>query len=112
MRPFHFYLDLRRTDDVAGGHEADIDIANAVGFAIGGGLTGLREVFAVARRHGFERFGCGEDGAMSRAGMIGMAVRNDGAINAAANGVDVEIARRAIEALRRGRRRSSGRIMY
>ena len=95
--PLH--LDLRRADDVTCGHQADIDIADAVGFAIRRGLAGLGESFAIACRHGFERFWRGENGAVAGAGVIGMAVRDDGAINPTAHGVDVEITRRAIEAL-------------
>ena len=75
-----------------------INIADAVGFTVRGGLARFRKLLAVAGGHGLDGFGRGEDGGVAGAGVIRVAVSDDSAIDAAPDGIDVEIARRTIEA--------------
>ena len=66
-----FEHDLRRAQHMAGGNEADIDLADADGFAIGDRLPVL---LAVADAHDRQRFGRRQHLAMAAAGVVGMAV--------------------------------------
>ena len=63
--------DLRRAEDVAGGDEADVDLAEPDRLAIGDRLARLRPVAAV---HDRQRLGRRPDRVMAAAGMVGMAV--------------------------------------
>lgn len=83
-----------------GGVKCHINIADAVGLAIGGGLAGAGEFLAVAGRHRLDGFGRGEDGAVAGAGVVRVAMRDDGAIDPTADRIDVEVAGRAVEAPR------------
>ena len=65
--------DLRRAQDMAGGHEPRGDVAQPHGLAIADRLAVL---VAIARRHDRQRVGRRQDGAMPAAGVIGMAVRD------------------------------------
>ena len=69
--------DLGRTEDMAGGDEADVDLADADGFAIGDGVGRL---LAVADVHDRQRLGGGPHRAMAAAGMVGMAVGDERAV--------------------------------
>ena len=101
VRPFHFTSTCAEPMTWPAGMKRHIDIADAGRLAIGRGLARVRELLAIAGGHGLDRFGRCEHGAVAGARVIRMAVRDDGAINPAAHRVDVEIAWRAIEALRR-----------
>src|SRR4051812_37169217 len=70
-------------------------------------LTAPGEVVAVARRHDLERLVGGQDGAMTGASVITMAVGDQRARHGRGR-IDVEIARGAIEALRRWAKQGFG----
>ena len=61
---------------MAGGDEADVDLADPNGLVIGDRLARLR---AVARFHDGERFRRGQHRVMTAAGMVGVAVGHPGA---------------------------------
>ena len=67
--------DLGRAEDVAGGHEADVDLADPDHFAISDRPPRLGTVAAFHDREGLGR---GDHLAMAAAGMIGMAVGDQG----------------------------------
>ena len=63
--------DLRRAEHMAGGNEADLDLADPDALAIGDRLARL---LAVAHAHDRQRLGRRPHRAMPAAGMVGMAV--------------------------------------
>ena len=65
--------DLRRAEHMAGGHEADVDLADADRLVIGDRLPVLRPV---AHLHDRQRLRRRQHRAMPAARMIGMAVRD------------------------------------
>ena len=71
--PLAFMLqhDLRRAEDMAGGDEADVDLADADRLVIGDRLPVLRPV---ARLHDRQRLGRRQHRAVAAARMVGMAV--------------------------------------
>ena len=66
--------DLRRAEHMAGGDEADVDLADAEALAIGHGFAVL---LAIAGRHDRQRLRRRPDFAVSAARMVGMAVRDE-----------------------------------
>ena len=90
--------DLRRAEDVARRGEPDRDAIDLDRLAIFDRLCLLGETVAITRGHDGQRVGMGEHFAMAAARMIGMAVADDGPVHRAAHRVQIEIARRAIEA--------------
>ena len=92
-----FYHGLRRAEHMPCRCERHINAVYADDFAEFCWLALSREVLAIARRHDVDRFWCCEHGAVSGAGMVGMAMCDDGAINGA-NRIDVKITDRAIKA--------------
>jgi hypothetical protein len=101
-----FDRDLGRAEDMAGRVEVDGDIADPDG--AGGGLAAVGEILAVTDGHDVQRFPRRHDRAVAGAGVVGMAVGDQGAGNGAC-GVDVEIAAGAIKPLgSREKQRRSG----
>ena len=92
--------DLGRAEHVPGRHEAHRRVAEAHGLAQPGRLRRAGEIGAVAHRHDGERLGGRHDGAVAGAGMVGMTVRDEGARHRPQR-VEMEIAERAIQPLRR-----------
>ena len=76
---------------MASGFERDLHGAERNGFAVTRGLAGAGEVFTAADRHDRERFGRRQDGAVAGAGMVGVAVGDDGALHRL-HRIDEEIA--------------------
>ncbi len=90
----HLDADLRRAGDVAGGVEADRGGADPAGLAEGDALGGdLSQAVADHRQGGMG----GEIGAVAGAGVVGMAVGDQRAVDRAP-GVDEEVTRFAVEA--------------
>ena len=82
---------------MAGRRQADVDVAETDGFAVGQRLLrGIRHILE-AGAHDGERFGRGEGGTMARPGMITMSVRDECTRNRH-GGIDIEVARLAVEA--------------
>ena len=73
-------------------HIAEFDL-----FAIRNRLSGTGEIFAIAQGHDGERIGRRQHGTMAGAGMVGMAMRDQGPRDGA-HRIDVDIGLRAIEA--------------
>ena len=90
---------------MTGGDQADIDAIDAGRFAIGHGLGVAGEVLAIAFGHDGQGLGRGQDRAVAGAGVVGVAVGDDGAVHRPGR-VDVEVARLAPQAL--GRRSKQG----
>ena len=91
-----------------GRRHPDGDAVDLDCLAIFDGLAALGEFLAIARFHDGKRFRRGENGAMPRACVVGMAMRHHGAVDGATHRVDIEIAGRAIEPLRRGMEKQVG----
>ena len=83
--------DLRRAQHMAGGMKSDGDVAEFYLFAIGNGLRAAGKMVAVAQPHHVERLLGGQHRAMTRPGMVGMAVGDDGALDRP-HRIDVEAA--------------------
>src|SRR5690606_4946653 len=79
--------------------KGDLDAVDGDALAEGNGLAALGDVLAVAHRHDAERFLGGHDRAVAGARVVGAAVR-DKCTWHRAHGVDVNVRRRAVEALR------------
>ena len=73
-------------------HIAEFDL-----FAIRNRLSGTGEIFAIAQPHHVEGFLRGQNGTMTGAGMIGMPMRDNRAINRA-HGIDMKAAGLAMKA--------------
>ena len=89
--------DLRRAQHMAGGMEFDRDVAEPDLFAIADRLRRAGEILAIAQPHDVERFLRRQHRAMAGAGMVGMAVRDHGALDGA-DRIDMEAARLAAQA--------------
>ncbi len=92
---------LRAAQDMPRRHEAQADAADTQHFAIGRGLGAAGEALAIARCHDGQRFRRRQHRPVAAAGVVGMAVGDDGARHRP-HRVDVEIARRAVEPLGTG----------
>ena len=77
--------------------EFDFDVAEPDFLAVAHRLRARSKIVAIAQPHHVERFLRGEHRAMAGAGMVGMAVGNDGALDRA-DRVDMEAARLAAQA--------------
>ena len=88
---------LRGAQDMAGRHEAHLDIADLHGLAVFQRLLGGVGHVLEAGAHDGQRLGRGEHTSVARPGMIAMAVRDHRAGDRDRR-IDVEIAGRAIEA--------------
>ena len=85
---------------MTGRRQADIDLAETHGFAIGQRLLrGIRHILE-AGAHDGERFGCGEGRAMARPGVIAVPMCDECARHRH-GGIDIKVARFAVEAARR-----------
>ncbi len=73
-----FDADLRRTEHMAGGMEADICAIELHDLAIANRLRAAGEIVAVAQAHDVEGFLCCQDCAMPGARMVGVAMRDQG----------------------------------
>ncbi len=93
--------DLRRSENVAGGMEADGDIADVDDLAILGGLRRLGVLCAIADRHDVECLAGRHHMAVARPGVIGVAVGDQRLLDRT-HRVDIEIARGAVEPFRTG----------
>src|SRR5688572_12229406 len=82
---------------MAGGVKFYPDIAELQFFAIGDGLRAAGEIIAVAQPHHVERLLRGKHRAMTRPGVVGMAVRDHGPLHGP-HRVDVEAAGLAAQA--------------
>ena len=98
--PLMFQHDLCRTEDMAGRHQAHLDVADLHALAVFQRL--LRGVGHVleAGAHDRQRLGRGQRAAMAGPGMVAMAMGDHGAGHRH-GGVDIEVARLTIEAARR-----------
>ena len=92
---------LGGTQHVAGGDQGHLDAIVGERLAIGRGLALAGEVLSVAGRHDRQGLGRGGHGAMARAGVVGVAMGDHGPVHGA-DRVDVEVSRRAVEAVRSG----------
>jgi hypothetical protein len=77
--------------------EFDPDVAERHFLAVADRLRRSRKIVAVAQPHHVERFLRGEHGAMARPGVIGMAMRDHGALHRA-HRIDMEAAGLATQA--------------
>ena len=91
--------DLRGAEHVPGRDEPDRNVADPHRLAQGGLLAGGAEILAVAHGHDGERFPRRQDGAVTGAGMVGVAV-GDQRLRDGAKRIDVKAAGRAVETLR------------
>ena len=89
--------DLRRTEHVTGGNEGHGDTVDLLALAWHRGLSGACEALPAAHRHDFERFACCHDGLMAGAGVIGMGMRDESALDRP-HGIDEKPAERREEA--------------
>jgi hypothetical protein len=84
---------------MAGRMEAHADFAEPQGFTVGDGLGAAGEVLAVAQAHQVEGFARGEHRAMTRAGVIGVSMGDEGARNRP-HRVDMKVAGLAAQPFR------------
>jgi hypothetical protein len=96
-----FHRDLRRAQHMAGRMPAHRDAVDGDSLAIGRLLRRAGEILAVADAHDVERLARRHHMRMAGPGMVGMAVRDQRPLHRT-DGIDEEIAGRAIEALGRG----------
>src|SRR6185503_12409312 len=71
---------LRRTQDMTGRNQGDRNPVPLYGLAIIQRFAGTGEILAIARRHDRQGFGRRQHPAMAAAGMIAMAMGDDGAV--------------------------------
>ena len=86
---------------MTGRDQGDLHIVPSHRFAIGGGLAGDGEAFAIAFAHGGQGFRRRQHRPVPGPGVVGMAVGHHRAVHRP-DRVDVEVAGRAIEALGAG----------
>lgn len=86
---------------MTGRNKGHLDTVANEGFAIGNGLTAAGEILAIADRHDRERLRRGDGDAVAGAGVVRMAMGDHRPVHGA-DRVDIEVARRAVEAARSG----------
>ena len=84
---------------MAGGNEGHADAVDVLAFAEHRRLCGACEALPAPHRHDFERFACCHDGLMAWAGVIGMGMRDESALDWP-HGIDEEPAERREEPVR------------
>ena len=89
--------DLRRTQHMARRMKRNGDVAELDGFAVCNRLRAVGEIVAVAQPHHIEGFLRRQHRAVTGAGVIGMAVRNHGALDGP-YGIDMKAAGLAAQA--------------
>ena len=87
---------LRRAQYVPGGVKDDFDLAARERRTIGGGFGSSGKIRPITYRHDRQCFLGRQHRAMAAAGMVAMAVGDDGAVHRA-DGINIEIAGRAIK---------------
>ena len=102
-----FDRDLRRAEHVAGRVEGDGDAADRDSLSQPGGLRRAGKIVAIAQAHNVERLLRRHNVAMSGAGMVGVAMGDQRALDGP-DRIDEEIAGRAIQAFRPGMEQVAG----
>ncbi len=95
-----FHHDLSAAEDVARGRQPNVDLAEPQALPVPQRLVGAARTRAEPRRGDGEGFRRREHGAVTRPGMVAVAVRHHRSPDAGMR-IDVEIARHAIETFRR-----------
>ena len=100
-QPIDFDRNLRRTENMPGGMQRDLCAGKADPFTVSQGLCRAGEILAIAQPHQIERLWRCQHGAVAGAGMIGMGMGDDGALDRPGR-VDMESAAFAADTGRRG----------
>ncbi len=94
--PLRTHHSLRGAQNMACGDQRDLDTIALDRLPISHGFRGTSEILAVARGHDRQSFARCDNRTMTRACMIGMAVRDDRTLDRT-HGINIKIPRRAIK---------------